>query len=251
MKPQRDFIRKVRCVLMIMLLMFVSFYAGRTSMGVRAYDWDGLVYSINNLSGDAAGNVRVSQVNEKNINSNVPLTADFSQYSKNSSDINKIDNKLSGLTATAENVVEGLTFVGSDGTLQTGTLDINSIYEAIDFSKMVTTSTTANQWSKAATIDCGNNAVYGTGLSVSASAPSISGSNARYCSINVYGRKESTDDWSHIWGSGTIYTGGGNTVSYSANLGTVSGYRYFQITWTNHAYVDNMNATLNVAYFAE
>ena len=89
-----------------------------------------------------------------------------------------------------------------------------------------------------------------TGLSVSAAADSISGSNARYCSISVSGSVDGSN-WTGIWGSGTIYSGGGRSISYSASLGTVYGYRYFRITWSNINYVDNMNASLYVEYFAE
>ena len=104
----------------------------RAFTAVRAGSWDGLVYSINGTSGDADGNVNVSTINGHAVNSDVPSSANFAQYDQNTADITTIENKLSGLTATAENVASGYTFIGEGGNVATGTLDTrNSLEEYV------------------------------------------------------------------------------------------------------------------------
>ena len=97
-------------------------------------DW---IQTVNGSHADANGNVDVTTVNGHTVAVDVPSTAKFTdtiydasalqtQADQNAANITAIENKLSGLTATAENVASGYTFVGSGGTIATGTLNTSS-----------------------------------------------------------------------------------------------------------------------------
>ena len=101
----------------------VRLTTGQNPFIVLASSGNNWVYSVNNSSPDNNGNVDVAVVNGRSVNSNIPADADFAQYAQATTDISTIDEKLTGLTATADQVANGLTFVGSGGTLQTGTLN--------------------------------------------------------------------------------------------------------------------------------
>ena len=80
-----------------------------------------MVYSVNGNSGDTTDNVNVDKVDGNEVNADVSNTANFTQYSKNTSDVSAINGKLTGLTASADEVLMGQTFVGEGGLLLTGT----------------------------------------------------------------------------------------------------------------------------------
>ena len=87
---------------------------------VNATGWDGLVYSVNNVSGDSAGNVDVEQVNGKSVNKDISNTVDFTQYEQNTTSLSTINNVLSNLSATAADIEEGKSAVVSGGVKQDG-----------------------------------------------------------------------------------------------------------------------------------
>ena len=86
-------------------------------------DW---VYSVNNTTPDANGNINVDEVNDHNVSSDVPSNTNFSQYSANTMDLSNIETTMSGLTATADKVASGYTFIGSGGLLDVGSSDAGS-----------------------------------------------------------------------------------------------------------------------------
>ena len=113
--------KKTYQMLIALLLICGSVFCDRVWLKIKATNENNWVYSVNNISADANGNVNVTAINNKTVNSNVPSTADFAQYNQNSTDISAIITRLSGLTATADKVANGYTFVGTNGLLQTGT----------------------------------------------------------------------------------------------------------------------------------
>ena len=118
--------KKTYQILIAFLLICGSVFCDRVWLKIKASNENNWVYSVNNVSADANGNINVTAINNKTVNSNVPSTADFAQYNQNSTDISAIITRLNGLTATADKVASGYTFVGTNGLLQTGTLDISS-----------------------------------------------------------------------------------------------------------------------------
>ena len=101
--------------------MLVSFFAGKTNFGVDATGWSDLVYSVNSVAPDASGNVAVTSVNGKTVNSNVPANANFTQYDQNIVDLDEIQTTLLNLSATPSDVISGKIFVGANGAKMTGT----------------------------------------------------------------------------------------------------------------------------------
>lgn len=121
----------------------------------------------------------------------------------------------------------------------------------IDFSKYRTVVATADQYSKSGQVDCGNGAIEGAGITLQASDTKNSESNEKYWKADVYGSVDGST-WNHIYSTGTCSQPGGGAISWGPSyIGSFVGYRYFRVTWTNHAYVYDMNARITVAYFTE
>ena len=121
-------IRIVLTILMSCLLTFIGtirFITGKNPYTVLASGGDNWVYSVNSTTPDATGNVTVNSVGGNTIESDVSASANLSQYAQNSTDIQLINTSLSNLTATAGQVAEGYTFVGSGGTAYVGSMANN------------------------------------------------------------------------------------------------------------------------------
>lgn len=124
----------------------LGYYDGSHGGIIKAYaegigDW---IQTVNGVSADASGNVNVTTVNGHTVAADVPSGAKFtdtvydaselqSQADDNTTNIAAIEARLSGLTATAEHVESGYTFVGSGGTIATGSLNSGGTeYEMIE-----------------------------------------------------------------------------------------------------------------------
>ena len=101
-------------------ILTIRIVTGQNPFTVLAAGGDDWVYSVNNVSADANGNVGVTTVNSKTMNSSVPANADFEQYEANTTDLDNINAALSNLTATAINVDFGKSAVTAGGEKQNG-----------------------------------------------------------------------------------------------------------------------------------
>ena len=117
---------------------------------VHADDEETFIYSVNDVTCDEYGNIIVHEADDHTVASDVPEFANLQQYVQNTSTLSTVSDKLSNLTATPENVVNGKTFIGSNGTVQTGTLKLWS------YSNSSSIDTTTNYFPKTNTWQSGS-----------------------------------------------------------------------------------------------
>ena len=81
--------KKLKAALTILLscaltcILTIRVVTGQNPFTVLAGGGDNWVYSVNNQSPDANGNVDVAKVNGKTVNSDIPASANFAQYGQN------------------------------------------------------------------------------------------------------------------------------------------------------------------------